>query len=53
MIEQIFTGVVGFFSDLINTGSAAADGFLETGSTAAEGVAGTVVGSVGNIVGSL
>lgn len=53
MIENIFNGVVGFFTNLIGTGSTAADGFLNTGSTAAEDVAGTVVGSVGNIVGSL
>ena len=53
MIETIFDGVVGFFTNLIGTGSTAANGFLNTGSTAAEDVAGTVVGSVGNIVGSL
>ncbi|WP_158217824.1 hypothetical protein [Dietzia alimentaria] len=53
MIEQIFTGVLGFFNSLIGTGSAAAEGFVSTGSAAAEGVYGTVTGSLGNIVGSL
>ena len=53
MIEQIFNGVVGFFTDLIGTGSTAADGFVNTGSAAAEGVYGTVTGSLGNVVGSL
>ena len=42
MIEQIFTGVLNFFNSLIGTGS-----------TAAEGVYGTVTGSLGNVVGSL
>ena len=53
MIEQIFTGVVGFFSDLIDTGSTAAEGFVGTGSAAAEGVYGTITGSLGDIAGSL
>ena len=42
MIEQIFNGILGFFNSLIDTGS-----------TAAEGVYGTVTGSLGDIVGSL
>lgn len=53
MIEQIFNGVLGFFNELIATGSTAADGFVNTGSTAAEGVYDTVTGSLGNVVGSL
>ena len=53
MIEQIFTGVLGFFNDLIYTGSAAAEGFVGTGSAAAEGVYGVVTGSLGDIAGSL
>ena len=38
MIEQIFNGVLGFFNELIETGSTAAEGFVGTGSAAAEGV---------------
>lgn len=53
MIEQIFNGVLGFFNDLIYTGSTAADGFVNTGSAAAEGVYGTITGSLGDVVGSL
>lgn len=53
MIEQIFNGVLGFFNELIDTGSAAAEGFVGTGSAAAEGVYGTITGSLGDVVGSL
>ena len=53
MIEDIFNGVLTFFNRLIGTGSAAADGFLTTGSTAANGVYDIVTGSIGNVVGSL
>lgn len=52
-INEIFTGVIGFFNSLISTGSNAADGFLGTGSTAAEGVYGTITGSLGNVVGQV
>jgi len=53
MIENIFNGILGFFNSLIGTGSAAAEGFLTTGSTAAGDVYNTVTGSLGNVVGSL
>lgn len=53
MIEQIFTGVLSFFNGLIDAGSDAAEGFVGTGSTAAEDVYGVVTGSLGNIAGSL
>ncbi|MBB0996798.1 hypothetical protein G6024_06735 [Dietzia maris] len=53
MIETIFTDVLGFFNQLINTGSVAANGFLTTGSDAAGGVYNTVTGSLGDVVGSL
>jgi hypothetical protein len=42
MIESIFTGFLNFFNSLIGTGSDAADG-----------VYGTVTGSLGNVVGAL
>ncbi|MCT1639262.1 hypothetical protein [Dietzia cinnamea] len=53
MINDIFQGVLGFFNQLIGTGSTAANGFVQTGSTAANGVYNTVTGSLGNVVGSL
>lgn len=48
-VSDIFTDVIGFFTGLIGSGSAGAEGFLEAGSTAANGVYGTVLGSLGNI----
>ncbi|MGN0099792.1 MAG: hypothetical protein ACI39C_02525 [Dietzia sp.] len=53
MIENIFNGILGFFNNLITTGSTAANGFVSTGSTAAGEVYNTVTGSLGNVVGSL
>ena len=50
MIEQIFNGVLGFFNDLIDTGSTAANGFLNTGSTAVNDIFDTVTGSIEGIV---
>lgn len=52
-INEIFTGVLGFFNSLIGTGSDAAEGFIGTGSAAAEGVYGTITGSLGDIVGQV
>ncbi|MDV7999719.1 hypothetical protein [Rhodococcus sp. IEGM 1408] len=52
-INEIFTGVLGFFTSLIGTGSTAANGLVGTGSTAANDVLDTVTGSLGNVVGQL
>lgn len=52
-INEIFTGVLGFFNGLIGTGSDAAEGFVNTGSDAAEGAYGIITGSLGDVVGEL
>ena len=49
-IADIFNGFLGFFNQLIGTGSVAANSFLETGSTAAGTVYNTVTGSLSGIV---
>ena len=49
-ITDIFTDAINFFVGLVGTGSDAADGFLETGSTAAGDIFDTVTGSIEGIV---
>ena len=49
-ITEIFNLFLETINGFISTGSAAAEGFVGTGSTAAEGVYGTITGSLGEIV---
>lgn len=49
-IAAIFNGFLGFFDSLLGTGSTAVNGFVETGSTAAQDVYDTVTGSLSGVV---
>lgn len=54
MIGQIFGDIVQFIVGAVSAGSTITDGgleFIQAGSTGAEGGAGAVIGSLGNIFG--
>lgn len=48
-ITDIVGNIFGFFDSFVQTGSTAAEGFLWTGSAAADDIYGTITGSLGNV----
>lgn len=48
-ISDIFTIFLNAFEGFVSTGSDAANGFVDTGSAAANGVFGEITGSLGDI----